>query len=370
MEIYLVGGAVRDQLLNYPVYDKDWVVVGATVQDMLDQGFQPVGKDFPVFIHPDSGEEYALARTERKSGKGYTGFNYFASPDVTLEQDLCRRDLTINAMALSHDEQLVDPYGGRDDLNNRILRHVSDAFAEDPLRVLRVARFYARYQHLGFEVAPDTLALMRQLSASDELEHLTTERVWKETERALAENSPLAYFRLLNDCGALQKLFTPLQRLFNASDEQLAQLEDAQLNAMELFSSLLCLRFGREHNAGDQAKALCQQLKTPKAWQDQAQQLCDQHQKLTKFSALSGDSRFEMIQSLDLLRRPQRLNSLLNCCKALFPDQTPSQEKLETLLDKLNQFAPKALMAEGFTGKALGDELKRRRSQICADFTF
>ena len=190
MQRYLVGGAVRDSLLGYPFHERDWVVVGATPEQMLALGYQQVGKDFPVFLHPDTKEEHALARTERKSGKGYTGFSVYAAPDVTLEQDLLRRDLTINAIAQADDGSLVDPFHGADDLKQKILRHVSDAFAEDPLRVLRVARFYARYAHLGFTVAPQTKQLMQQLSS--ELDTLAAERVWQETAKALSEKTPQA----------------------------------------------------------------------------------------------------------------------------------------------------------------------------------
>ncbi|MGL5532391.1 MAG: multifunctional CCA tRNA nucleotidyl transferase/2'3'-cyclic phosphodiesterase/2'nucleotidase/phosphatase, partial [Plesiomonas shigelloides] len=203
MQTYLVGGAVRDQLLGLNVTERDWVVVGATPEQLLAQGYQQVGRDFPVFLHPRTHEEYALARTERKQGQGYTGFVCHAAPDVTLEQDLLRRDLTINAIAQAEDGSLTDPYGGQQDLRDRWLRHVSPAFSEDPLRVLRVARFAARFAHLGFRVAPETLALMQQISASGELTHLTAERVWKETEKALNSAAPDVYFAVLRACGAL-----------------------------------------------------------------------------------------------------------------------------------------------------------------------
>ncbi|MDN6652498.1 MAG: multifunctional CCA addition/repair protein, partial [Enterobacterales bacterium] len=214
MKIFLVGGAVRDKRLNLPVYDRDWVIEGATPEELTAQGFQQVGKDFPVFLHPKSREEYALARTERKSGHGYTGFVTYFAPDVTLEQDLLRRDLTINAMAESADGTLIDPYGGLNDLNNKVLRHVSDAFHEDPLRVLRVARFAARFAHLGFHVAPETMALMAQMTADNELQNLTPERVWRETEKALITQSPQVYFQVLRDCGALAVLFPEIDNLF------------------------------------------------------------------------------------------------------------------------------------------------------------
>ena len=214
MKIYRVGGAVRDKLLNYPSQENDWVVVGATPEKMTQLGYLPVGSDFPVFIHASTGEEYALARTERKSGHGYQGFVFHTNTDVTLEQDLVRRDLTINAMAEDHDGSIIDPYGGQRDLGLKLLRHVSDAFIEDPLRVLRIARFAARYHHLGFTIAPETMALMTSLSASGELNYLVAERVWKETERALAEPSPDVYIEILRECGALKVIFPEVDCLF------------------------------------------------------------------------------------------------------------------------------------------------------------
>ncbi len=214
MQIYKVGGAVRDRLLGRPLVDIDYVVVGATPEQMLAQGFRPVGADFPVFLHPKTGAEYALARTERKSGQGYGGFTFHTSPEVTLEQDLIRRDLTVNAMAEDDAGQIIDPWGGQRDLAARILRHVSPAFAEDPLRVLRVARFAARYAPLGFVVAPETLELMRQLAGSGELQALTAERVWQECARALLEPAPEVFIRVLHDCGALARLLPELEALF------------------------------------------------------------------------------------------------------------------------------------------------------------
>src|SRR5699024_2469056 len=213
LSVFLVGGAVRDQLLGLPVHENDWVVVGSTEAQMKTLGFQQVGKDFPVFLHPKSKEEYALARTERKTGHGYHGFTLHAHPSVTLEEDLLRRDLTINAMAQANDGHIIDPYGGREDLKARLLRHVSPAFAEDPLRVLRVARFAARFHHLGFTVAPETLALMRTLSTEEELLSIAPERLWQETHTALAENNPQVYFQTLEACGALTILFPELASL-------------------------------------------------------------------------------------------------------------------------------------------------------------
>lgn len=376
MQIYLVGGAVRDQLLNYPVYDKDWLVVGASVDEMLSKGYQPVGKDFPVFIHPKTGEEYALARTERKSGKGYTGFEYFAAPDVTLEEDLIRRDLTINAIAQSKDGELIDPYNGQQDIQNRILRHVSPAFAEDPLRVLRVARFFARYAHLGFEIAEETLALMIQLSTSDELIHLTPERVWKETERALAERTPYAYIKLLQQCHALHVLFPEWCVLFGNNDTQTTEAvisrcsELGACTGQNIFSCLMTL--STQHLELPQAKDVidrfCARLKTPKVWLEQAQQVRAWHQDIASFDDLDGATRLRLIQALDLLRRPQRLEAILVSCKALHEIDTQLSARINALLAQLNTLQPKELMAEGFKGKALGEELNRRRQHICDTF--
>ena len=370
MQIYLVGGAVRDQLLSYPVYDKDWVVVGATVDEMLEQGFQPVGKDFPVFIHPKTGEEYALARTERKSGKGYTGFQYFASPDVSLAEDLVRRDLTINAMAQADNGEIIDPYHGQQDLNNRILRHVSPAFAEDPLRVLRVARFYARYAHLGFGIADETVELMIQLSTSDELIHLTAERVWKETERALAEESPFAYIELLDRCQALPVLFPEWQPLIDSEQQArsvLNRLQRTEHFGQNVFSCLMTLATTQlpDDEALSLIASMCERLRTPKAWLQQAQQVRQWHQAIADIESLSGAQRFELIQSLDLLRRPQRLDGVFACCAALHELDSTLHERLQQLLTALNQLQAGELIAEGFKGKALGDELNRRRAQIC-----
>ncbi|MGL4566399.1 MAG: multifunctional CCA addition/repair protein, partial [Halioglobus sp.] len=214
MEIYLVGGAVRDALLGYPSSERDWVVVGASPQDMLDNGYQQVGRDFPVFLHPQTKDEHALARTERKQGHGYTGFAVHCDPAVTLEQDLLRRDLTIHAMARSESGAIIDPYGGQRDLAAKILRHVSAAFVEDPLRVLRTARFAARYAHLGFTVAAETIELMAQIVHQDELAHLPAERVWTEIERALGERNPEVFIEVLRACGALQRLLPELEALF------------------------------------------------------------------------------------------------------------------------------------------------------------
>ena len=220
MEVYLVGGAVRDELLGLPVTERDWVVIGASPEDMEAKGYKPVGKDFPVFLHPESKEEYALARTERKQGRGYKGFEIHTSPDVTLEEDLLRRDLTINAMAKNDAGEIIDPYGGQQDLENKILRHVSDAFSEDPLRVLRVARFAAKLHSLGFKIEHETLLLMRQIVTSRELLELTLERIWQETSKALLTDSPGEYFEVLKNSNALAQVFPNINDQFSDPDSE------------------------------------------------------------------------------------------------------------------------------------------------------
>lgn len=366
MEIYLVGGAVRDQLLSFPVYDKDWVVVGATPQQMLDQGFRPVGKDFPVFIHPETGDEYALARTERKSGKGYTGFQYYASPEVTLEQDLIRRDLTINAMAQDNNGLIIDPYHGQQDLQQRLLRHVSPAFAEDPLRVLRVARFAARYAHLDFTIAEPTLELMRQLSASDELQHLTAERVWQEFQRALGEPAPDVFIITLHRCGALETLFPELDQL--AADSDSLQLLRAELAAPSRFAILMS-RAVMHHPVAEQQtiiRTFCEHQRTPNLFRDLALQLCISAEQLINFSSLDAEQRLQLILNLDLLRRAEKLPDLIAAAKVIAGQISLTAEQLiPELLKAMARISPQQLMNEGFKGKALGQEIQLRQLQVC-----
>lgn len=368
MQTYLVGGAVRDQLLGLPVKDRDWVVVGATPQQMLDAGFKPVGRDFPVFIHPDTGEEYALARTERKSGKGYTGFTFHASPDVTLEADLQRRDLTINAIAQHPDGTLIDPYHGRDDLDARILRHVSPAFSEDPLRVLRVARFAARYAHLGFRIADETLALMRTLSEGDELQHLTPERVWQEFDGALASASPITFIDVLTQVGALETLLPEFSALDLTTARQTFQhLIDTGATAEQRFSLLMALATRDQdiQPAQHQIEQICQRLRIPNRYRDLALQLRTWHSALLGFDSLDANTRLRLIRHLDLPRRPERLESLRPCVEALYAPEHPFATQLAPILDAIAGIQPRELMAEGFSGKALGEELERRQLALC-----
>jgi len=358
MQIYRVGGAVRDRLLGIQVYDQDWVVVGATPEQMRAQGFQPVGKDFPVFLHPQTHEEYALARTERKSGRGYQGFAFHAAPDVTLEQDLLRRDLTINAMAEDPDGRLIDPYGGRRDLDARVLRHVSPAFAEDPLRVLRVARFAARFHHLGFTVAAETLALMAQLSAAAELADLSAERVWKELERALGEPSPQRFFDVLARCGGLDHWLPELQPLFAVDTPPPAALaracELSPRTATRL--AVLCALLPEAT-----AATLLERIRAPRAFRDEALLLCRWAPAMRAFTQCSAEQQLALYEGLDLGRRPERLQPFMDGCRALQPEVDPAQ--LTRLCHAVESLQPKALVAEGFKGKALGEELRRRRLQ-------
>jgi tRNA nucleotidyltransferase (CCA-adding enzyme) len=352
LEVYRVGGAVRDALLGWPVYDNDWVVVGATPEAMRARGFKPVGRDFPVFLHPKTAEEYALARTERKAGHGYVGFEVHASPDVTLEEDLQRRDLTINAMAEAPNGDIVDPYGGRRDIKARLLRHVSDAFSEDPLRVLRTARFLARYAARGFCIADETQALMVQVSASGELEHLAAERVWVESEKALGEPIPQAYFQALKACGALKVWFPELA----------ADAFEAGLTAMATVprrgAGQPHWRYARLVSALDdhQRQALASRLKLPKAVAQLAV-----HSALTQrflADALTPDAMFKWLARLDGWRRPEQVETQLALVEVLAPSQTAM---LRQAWREAAAVSPKALVDAGYQGAEIGKALDQKR---------
>ncbi len=365
MQIYLVGGAVRDRLLGYPVYDRDWVVVGATPEQMLQLGFRPVGKDFPVFIHPDSGEEYALARTERKSGKGYAGFCYHASPDVTLEEDLIRRDLTINAMAMDDEGNITDPYNGQRDLQQKVLRPVSPAFSEDPLRVLRVARFQARYANLGFTIAPQTLRLMQQLAQGDELEHLTAERVWQEFQRALSEDSPEQFLVTLMQANALVKLFPELIPAVNdpRTLTAISQPADPRVRFAILLRSAFAKTPSEQRNQN--IRTFCDEHRTPNAYRDLALQFCSHSDQLCNYPQLDAVQRLELVRNLDLLRRDEHLKLLFQGCSVICNDTQAAEQQLPQLIESLRQINPKALMDQGFKGKALGEAIYRTQLAIC-----
>ncbi|WP_409268937.1 multifunctional CCA tRNA nucleotidyl transferase/2'3'-cyclic phosphodiesterase/2'nucleotidase/phosphatase [Pseudomonas sp. KCJK9044] len=358
MQIYKVGGAVRDRLLGRAVSDIDWLVVGATVEEMQAKGFRPVGADFPVFLHPQTGEEYALARTERKSGRGYGGFTFHASPEVTLEEDLIRRDLTINAMAEDDQGNVLDPYHGQEDLEHRLLRHVSPAFAEDPLRVLRVARFAARYAPLGFQVADDTLELMRQIAASGELQALTAERSWKEIERALMEEQPQVFIQVLNDCSALQELMPEL----HCDADSLAALVQAAKHRQPLHVRWACL-LDRVQPAA--IRALNQRFKAPRECQELAVLTGEFSGRADAGMALEPSGLLEMLQKFDVYRRPQRFEDFIVTCemRALGRgEQTyPQAEYLRGAAATARAVNVKPLVDAGLAGQALGEALKNER---------
>lgn len=359
LSVYRVGGAVRDALLGWPVVDHDWVVVGATPDDMRQRGFKPVGRDFPVFLHPHTSEEYALARTERKSGHGYGGFEVYASPDVTLEEDLSRRDLTINAIAQGPEGELTDPFHGQQDIRQRLLRHVSPAFSEDPLRVLRTARFLARYAHLGFTIAPDTHALMRHVSGSGELGHLAAERVWVETEKALGEPNPERYFTTLNECQALATWWPELD-----DDDTLAAALDALASAPETSSPALAhWRYALLVSvlSDEQRDALAGRLRLPNAVAQLAR-----HTALTTAlldAPLNDERVLHWLERLDGWRKPAQVIAQLQLVSRLAPARQP---RLEKAWQAAQAVSPQALLGEGYRGAALGDALRQHRQKAVA----
>jgi tRNA nucleotidyltransferase (CCA-adding enzyme) len=398
MQIYKVGGAVRDRLLGREVSEIDWVVVGASAEQMLELGYRPVGADFPVFLHPQSGEEYALARTERKSGRGYGGFTFFASPDVTLEEDLIRRDLTVNAMAEDDQGRLIDPYGGQRDLAAKLLRHVSPAFAEDPLRVLRVARFAARYAPLGFSVAPETLELMRQLSESGELNALTPERSWKEISRALLEPRPDVFIQVLRDCGALAVLLPEVDTLFGVPQPAahhpeidtgvhvLSVLRQCAEHQQPLTVRWACLlhdvgkgltpeaewprHIAHEHTGLKLIRAINQRCKAPKDCQELALQVGEFHTHGHRALELKASTLLKLLQSFDVFRRPQRFEEFIAACEmdargrlGLEQRDYPQADYLRGAMHAARAVAVQPLLEQGFQGAELGEALNRQRLQ-------
>ncbi|MCG8393841.1 MAG: multifunctional CCA addition/repair protein [Pseudomonadales bacterium] len=403
MKMYLVGGAVRDELLGLPVKERDWVVVGATPEEMQARGYRPVGQDFPVFLHPSTQEEYALARTERKSGHGYGGFTFHAAADVTLEDDLVRRDLTINAMARDEDGTVIDPFNGRADLKARLLRHVSPAFAEDPLRVLRVARFAARYHRLGFRVADDTLALMQQLTDSGELDYLVAERVWKETRRALMEQAPQVFFQVLHACGALAVLFPELADLdgvpqpeqhhpeVDTLTHQWLCLEQASRLALPLEAryAVLCHDLGKgetppqewprhiahEIRSARLAETVSQRLRVPKDAATLATLVAEYHTHCHRALELKPATVWKLFQALDVLRRPERLDGFLGACEADARGRTGLEQRPYPQVDYLRGAARAAravdvaaLRAQGHEGAALGKAIEKARIHAISEY--
>jgi tRNA nucleotidyltransferase (CCA-adding enzyme) len=402
MQIYLVGGAVRDHLLGRPVVDRDHVVVGAMPDELLALGYKPVGKDFPVFLHPRNGEEYALARTERKTGRGYHGFVFQADANVTLEQDLARRDLTINAIAQDEHGALTDPYDGVHDIEARVLRHVSAAFVEDPVRVLRVARFAARFSPLGFSVADETMALMRQMVRDGEVDHLVPERVWAETRKALAEPQPSAFLRVLRACGALAVLFPEIDALYGVPQRaefhpevdtglHLEMVLDAAAriapgNDLVGFCSLvhdlgkaltpaaeLPRHIGHEHRGVAPLRALAERLKVPTEHAALAEQVCREHLNAHRAFELKPATVLKLLNALDALRRPARLELFLAACEADKRGRLGHQDDAYPQADYLRQARVAAaavdaanFLAQGLAGPAIGEAMNSARVDAIA----
>jgi tRNA nucleotidyltransferase (CCA-adding enzyme) len=402
MEKYLVGGAVRDQLLGYPVKERDWVVVGETPESMIKQGFRAVGKDFPVFLHPDTHEEYALARTERKSAPGYKGFIVHADVDVTLEQDLQRRDLTINAIALTPEGDIFDPYGGKDDLDKRLFRHVSPAFAEDPVRILRVARFAARYHHLGFKLASDTQELMRAMVDAREVDHLVPERVWAELFKALNETTPSAFFYTLKDCGALEKIFPEIYNLFGVPQppkyhpeidtgvHSIMCLEQAALltTKPEVRFAALVHDLGKAlspkdnlpHHYGHETKglpvleAMCERLRVPNAFKSLAQHVMQYHTHCHKVTELKPSTLVDLLNTLGAFKQHNQFAEFLLACEADAKGRTGLENKpypqatyLFTVAKTAASVDTSALINGDLQGAEIGEAIRRLRIQAVAD---
>jgi len=396
-----VGGAVRDKLLGRTVTENDWVVIGATPELMVDRGFRPVGKDFPVFLHPDSHEEYALARTERKTARGYKGFSVHATPDVTLAEDLIRRDLTINAMALSPDGQIIDPYGGQADLAKRVFRHVSAAFCEDPVRILRVARFAARYQHLGFTLAEETCALMQTMVDAGEVDYLVPERIFAELHKALLETTPSAFFTTLRDCGALAKIFPELDNLFGVPQPEkyhpeidtgihsLMSLEQAALlsNSAEVrFAALvhdlgkalspkdnLPHHHGHENSGLPLLENLCQRLRVPTGFKTLAQQVMQYHTHCHRAQELRAATLTDTFAALGAFKPHNTLEPFLLACEADARGRTGLENRLYPQADFFRRAAKAAasvdtspVLTSGLEGPKIGEAIRILRINAVA----
>ncbi len=396
MEIYRVGGAVRDRLLGEPAGDDDYVVVGATPQDMLDRGFRAVGADFPVFLHPGTGEEYALARTERKTARGYHGFEFHAAPDVTLEQDLARRDLSINAIAEDTNGKVIDPHGGVADLEARVLRHVSPAFAEDPVRVLRTARFAARFHRLGFAVADETMALMRDMKDAGEIDALVPERVWQETAKALTTGSPQVFIEVLRECGALAVVFPEVDVLFGVPQpprwhpeidtgrhvlmvlRQAARLsDDTRVRFAALTHDLgkgttprseWPKHIGHEQRTVKLLRTMCERLRVPNDHRELAEIVARDHGRCHRAMEMRANTIINLLEACDAFRRPERFELFLLACEAdargrLGMEQRdyPQAELLRRALQLAAAVKVADLDTEGLSGPAIGARLHQAR---------
>lgn len=403
MQEYLVGGAVRDQLLKIEGADRDHVVVGSTPQEMLSLGFTQVGNDFPVFIHPKTGEEYALARTEKKQGHGYTGFICSFGKDVTLEEDLLRRDLTINAMAMDKSGQIIDPYGGLIDLNNRVLRHISPSFKEDPLRVLRVARFAAKLHYLGFYVADETLLLMQEMTQSGELSSLTPERVWIETQKALNTSDPHIFFIILKKVGALKVIFPEVDALFGVPgpkrwhpeiDSGIHTLMTLRRISLETSDpktrfAMLCHDLGkaltpknewphhRNHCAlgVEPLKQLCKRLKVPKDYEELAYIVVFHHSYMHHLYRNGAEGIVNLLDKLDAWRRPQRIKPFVQCCKCDFLGRKgfenrpfPRADYFLAIFSLCLSVKASEFISLGYTGKDIGIKMHEKRVELVKDF--
>lgn len=396
MEVYLVGGAVRDGLLGLPVSERDWVVVGARPEDLQAQGYIPVGREFPVFLHPQTKEEYALARLERKTSPGYRGFVTQFSPDVSLEDDLRRRDLTINAMAQDKSGRIVDPYGGRKDLENKILRHVSDAFVEDPVRILRLARFAARFTDLGFTVAAETVALMRQMVTSGEVDALVPERVWQETERALGESRPDVFFQTLRECGALAVIFPEIDALYGVPQPPRWHPEvDTGVHVMlavryaASIGATTAARFavlmhdlgkavtpsnqwpshrGHEEAGVPLVEALSERLRVPNSYRELAVLGARHHAVIHRAAELRTDTILRLFETVDAFRRPERFLELLQVCESDARGRTGLETQPYPQADYLRRARDAAAAVQlteeeraGLKGPAIGERIRSNR---------
>jgi tRNA nucleotidyltransferase (CCA-adding enzyme) len=396
MKTYLVGGAVRDRLLGLPVKERDWVVVGATPEEMSAAGFRQVGRDFPVFIHPRSGEEYALARTERKTAPGYHGFECHAAPDVTLEQDLHRRDLTINALAEDEHGKIIDFYNGQADLKHRQLRHISEHFKEDPVRILRVARFAARFEELGFVVADETMQLMQTMTDNGEVDALVPERVWQELVKALGESRPSAFFEVLRFCGALKRLFPEIDRLWGVPQPERWHPEiDTGVHTMMVLDAAAGLTTNtrvrlaallhdlgkgttpkqewpshkaHEHRSKGLVKNLCERFRVPRDHTDLAMIVAEFHGHCHKAFELRADTILRLLHQLDGFRRPERFEEFLLACQADHLGRTgyedkpyPQADYLREALQRCSAITATGLEGSGLSGKALGDAIEKKR---------
>lgn len=402
MKIYTVGGYVRDQLLGIPSKDKDWVVVGATPEQMDKLGYSAVGKDFPVFLHPETKQEYALARTERKTAVGYTGFSFNTSVDVTLEDDLIRRDLTINAIAQDDNGNIIDPYNGKQDLEKRILRHVSPAFVEDPLRVLRVARFAARFAHLGFTIADETLALMQEITDSGEIASLVAERVWQELHSTLQTKNPEVFFKVLRSCGALKVLLPEIDCLFGVPQTKEYHPEiDTGIHTMMVLEQAVKLSDDTEvrfaslvHDLGkgltpkeewprhinheqrgiEPVKQLCSRFKTPKSFRDLALIVTEYHLNYHRIEELKPSTVVKYLQLMDAFRRPERFEKFLLACEADSRGRTGSEDAdfnqpklFRDYFKAANEVDYSELKEKGLQGKDFADGLVKLRTKAISN---